>query len=407
MKTKEELIEVLKQDLVMKSKTISHIVLEGTDGVGKTSLLRNLLAGYQYRYVVYDRGELSNFVYAKKYYRPFISLQRNLPFLYLLLVANEATLRERILKRAIIEHQDMQTVEYELNKIKDQSMFVEAARQFENDYHIIMLDTTGLNEQQVCTKAMKMIDDYVDKLPCDKEETEWNKMYRKACNQTGHTFEVRANQPYIDGKMFMSESTWQNGAYETFTNKKCPDNLLFASAYSTDCYCNGIDNKDLDFAYVINSKINRRFEVLDYYLEMLKHNKTCLVSEKIQKAFEDDRFEAIPKTFGDDFIKQLSRANATIYCARDLEYLKLQTARLYEGIMANQIVFVDKDSDKNCDMLKMIHDDKSIIDLLYVTPESFIESYDKIMNNYSLRERILFNQKSWYEVLKRKVLKRV
>lgn len=404
MKTKQELIDILHQDLVMKSKTISHIVLEGTDGVGKTSLLRNLLAAYQYRYVVYDRGELSNFVYAKKYYRPFISLQRNLPFLYVLLTADESALRERILMRGIKEHQTMQTIDYELSKIKDQKLFIEAAKDFENDYHIITVDTTGLNEQQVCTKVVNMVDEYVDALPCDKEETEWNKMYRKACDKSGKTFEVRANQPYIDGKMFMSESTWQNGAYETFTNKLCPDNLLFASAYSENCYCLGTDNKDLDFAYVINSKINRRFEVLDYYLEMLKHNKTCLVSDKIQKAFDDDRFKAIPKTFGDDFIRQLSRANATVYCARDLEYLKLQTARLYEGIMANQIVFVDQESDKDCDMLKMIHRDDKIIDLLYTTPEYFVSSYDKIMNNNSLRERILFNQRSWYEVLKRKVL---
>lgn len=404
MKSKSEILEKVYTPLVMKSKTISHIIIEGTDGVGKTTLLLNLLKAYNYRYVVYDRGELSNIVYAKKYGRPFVSLQRNCPFIYVLLTCDKEVLKERIYNRAKAQNWSIGQLEAEIMKIDDQDLFIEYAKHFENDYHIITVDTTNLTAEQVCETVKNKVDEYVNNMATDKEETAWNVNYRKVYERLGHKFEVRNNQPYVDGKMMMSESTWQNGAYETFTDKSCPDNLIFSMVYSEDVYCKSTENKDLDFAYVINSKINRRHEIIDYYMEMLKYNKTCLVSEKIYNAFEDERFVSMPKAFGDDFIKQLSRANATIYCARDLEYLKLQTARLYEGIISKQLVFVDKESDKNCDMLKQIFKDRyDIINLLYVTPNEFIQNYETIMSNEDLRQEILNIQSAWYENLKRSI----
>lgn len=84
----------------MKSKTITTLVVEGTDGVGKTTLYKNLLDYYNYMYCVYDRGELSNIVYAEKYNRPFCSTQRGLPILYILLICNKSELKRRIIERA-------------------------------------------------------------------------------------------------------------------------------------------------------------------------------------------------------------------------------------------------------------------------------------------------------------------
>lgn len=399
MKTKEQLIDELYTPLIMKSKTISHIVLEGTDGVGKTTMLLNLLRHYNYRYIVYDRGELSNFVYAKKYNRAFISLQRNMPMLYVLLTCDKDILRKRIIKRGKDNGLTDTEILNDIIKIDDQDMFIQAANNFKNDYHIITVDISYLDELDACHKVAAEIDKYVNSLPTDTEETNWNIMYRKACNMFGLTLKVRDNQPYINDIMFMSESTWQNGAYETFTDKTCPDNLLYSLAYSLDCHKYDVSNKDLDFAYVINSKINRRHEIIDYYLEMAKNGMSCLVSNKVFDALNVDYFVSMPRAFGDEFIKQLSRAKATIYCARDLEYLKLQTARLYEGIIANQIVFVDMESDKNCDMLKQIHKDKMLIDLLYVTPQTFIRNYTTILDNPILYQRILDNQKQWYKTL--------
>ena len=402
MKTKQEILDKVSIDsYVMKSKTISHIILEGTDGVGKTTMLVNLLRLYNYRYVVYDRGELSNMFYAKKYNRPFVSLQRNLPFLHVVLTCDKQELKKRIIARQKDRGVNNLELIEELAKINDQDKIVELAESMKNDFHIIIVDITALNEYQAVTKVAQEIDKYVNALPCDKEETQWNESYRLACEKLGLSFKVRANQPYINDQMMMSESTWQNGIYETFRDKTCPDNLIFSLSYDYKKWIreNNI-KKDLDFAYVINSKINRRHEIIDYYLKMLENDKTCLVSEKIHDAFEDERFKQMPRTFGDGFINQLSRANATIYCARDLEYLKLQTCRLYEAILSRQILFVDKESDKDCDMLKQIYgNDTKLIDLLYVTPDTFIENYNKIMKNDRLHQKILSKQLMWYKNL--------
>lgn len=393
MKTKQEILKEVECELTMKSKTISHIILEGTDGVGKTSTLVEILKQCNYRYVVYDRGELSNFVYAKKYNRPFISLQRNLPFVYVLLTCSKKQLSERIYRRGY----DFGDIE----KVDMQDEFIKYAKAFKKDFHVLYVDTTDKLVDEVATEIIRKVDKLVDSLKTDDIETEWNKAYRRAYEKLGMKFEVRNNQPYVNGMMFMSESTWQNGAYETFSDKSCPDNLVFSLSYSKDCYCDTIDDKIYDFAYVINSKINRRHEVVDYYLEFAKYGKTCLVSEKLQKAIDCDLFVSMPKVFGDDFIKELSKAKATVYCARDLEYLKLQTCRLYEAIIANQILFVDKQSDTDCEMLKQIHEnDEQLIKLLYVTPKTICNNYNIIVNNRSLHEKILFNQKEFYSNIK-------
>ena len=405
--SKQEIIDKLKTPLVMKSKTISHIVLEGIDGVGKSTQVYKVLKACNFRYIVYDRGELSNFVFAKRYNRPFISLQRNLPFIYVLLTCDKPQLAKRILNRGQKLGETAEEIHQELKKIDLQSEFIEAAKYFENDYHIITIDTTKLSITETTKEIVKRVDEYCATLPEDETETDWNKSYRKAAKKLGYKFEVRNNQPYLNGKMFMSESTWQNGAYETFSDKSCPDNLLFALSYSKSAYCQGTRSKTIDFAYVINSKINRRWEVLDYYEEMLKHNKTCLVSEKVANAYEEDNFIPMKRAFGNDFLKQLNKCKATIYCARDLEYLKLQTCRLYEAIMANQLIFVDKASDKDCEMLKRIFKrNTDIINLLYVTPETFIENYEYIISNKQLHETILKTQSKWYEQLKFEVFKK-
>ena len=409
MKTKQEILDFVKTDLVMKSKTISHIILEGTDGVGKTTMLVNLLKHYNYRYIVYDRGELSNMFYAHKYGRTFVSLQRNLPFLHVVLTCDKDELTKHIISRQSLKGINNYELIEELKKIDDQDKIIELAKAMKNDFHVIIADITGRDEKSACLYVAKLIDEYVENLPEDTELTEWNKSYKLACEKLGYKFEVRANQPYLNGEMMMSESTWQNGAYETFTDKRCPDNLIFSMSYNTDYWLNKahITNKDLDFAYIINSKINRRHEIVDYYLEMQKNNKTCLVAEKIYNAFEDDEhFKLMPRTFGDGFIKQLSRAKATVYCARDLEYLKLQTARIYEAILSNQILFVDKDSDKNQDILKQIYGYSEYVNILTVTPETLCKKYDYIINEPEIYNVILDRQREWYKELIFKVFKK-
>lgn len=394
--TKSEIESRLYTPIKMKSKNITHIILEGGNGVGKTSLIPKLMKESNYEYVIYDRGEISNFVYSKMYGRPFISLQRNLPFIYVVLICSEKVRRERIQKRG-----------YDLDDLEqsDQFLFVDAAEKMKDDFHIIILDTSELTINETAKEILRLVNEYRNKLKVDDEETDWNKSYRKACENLGLKFEVRENQPYINDKLCMSESTWQNGYYETFSDKETfPDNLLFSLTYSKN---QKIVSKSLDFAYVINSKINRRPEIIEYYLSFLENGKTCLVSDKVYEAFDKtSQFKKIDRVFGNNFIEALSKAKATVYCARDLEYLKLQTARLYEAILANQIVFVDHLSDINQDILKQIHKDEKLIKLLTVSPHSICEKYEHIIKDDYLKTKILANQKNWYLKIRKNLVDR-
>ena len=121
---------------------------------------------------------------------------------------------------------------------------------------------------------------------------------------------------------------------------------------------------------------------------------SCLVSNN-DLIPQDKHLVRMNRVFGEDFINELSRSVATVYCARDLEYLKLQTARLYESILAGNIVFVDKLSDTQCDILKAIHGNNSrLINLLYVTPNTICEHYRNL--TASDRIEIITNQVNYY-----------
>lgn len=381
----------------MKSRNITTIIVEGTDGVGKSELIKQLFNIYNYRYMVYHRGELSNLVYALKYNRPFAITQNGLPFLHILLTCDKEEIKRRIIHRGIERNELAVTVKKEIEKVNDQDVFIELASKLSNDYHMIILDTTDKSISEVGKAAAKMIDEYVSNLRNDEQISEWNKVYKNACDKLGLSFSSKDNQPYINDIQFMSELTCHNGVYERFDNKEYPDNLIFSLSYSIDESM--VDNiqKTEDFSYIINSKILRRPEVYDYYNAFINHNKTCIVSDSLN--MEHQLLKRQKRVFGDDFVLSQVKAKATVYTARDLAYLKMQTARLYEAILAKQIVFVDKLSDLDCDILKQIHNDENIISLLYTTPEEVCDAYDKIINDSTLYHSIINAQTEWYNNL--------
>ena len=239
----------------MKSKYITNIIIEGPDGVGKTTLYRNLLEHYNYRIPVYDRGELSNFVYAKKYDRPFSAMQRHLPILYILLLCDKKVLAKRIMNRGAETDDEVQL---ELNKVDDIDVFKKYLPEFKKDYHVIDIDTTDLNEQETLEKAVKLIDEYITKLTCDSEASysAWNKVYSEQCKKLGLEYKVINNQPFINNKAIMAETNLHQGIYETFTDKRCPHNLIYCEQYF-DKPLNIVQFEDRkeDFTYIINSKI--------------------------------------------------------------------------------------------------------------------------------------------------------
>ena len=373
----------------MRYKNVNNLIIEGPDGVGKTTLIMGIFEKYNYRYMCYHRGELSNYIFAHKYNRPFTATQRGLPFLNIVLLCNPTELGRRIMDRGGETDDDVQ---YELEKVTDNELFKKYAEEFKNDYDIFVIDTTNLSPQDVLNKVSEELDRRFEEDAKDSEISEWNERYKIACRKFGLRFDVIDNQPYIEGKPIMVESTLHNGLYETFTDKRFPDNLLYSLAYDKS----KIKRKPIsfDFNYVINSKIKRRPEIYDYYNAFIKNNLTCLISNN-PLIPEHKNLVRMNRVFGEEFINELSSSFATVYCARDLEYLKLQTARLYESILAGNVVFVDKLSDTNCDILKAIHgDDEELITLLYVTPETICEHY-KLLTLKTIN-KILTNQMNYF-----------
>ena len=52
-------------------------------------------------------------------------------------------------------------------------------------------------------------------------------------------------------------------------------------------------------------------------------------------------------------------------------------------------------------MLRQIHKDEQLVDMLTVIPVTICDRYDAIMKDQSLVEKILSNQNAWYENMKK------
>lgn len=378
----------------MKSKYITHIILEGCDGVGKDTILSKLWPLYNFKYRVYCRGEISDFVYAKKFGREFISTQRGLPFLYVVIIKDKNIIKEQIIKRDI-------DVENELKKVEDQQLFIEAAYTLAHDYHIIILDITGMTLDESVNYIYNSTIEYIKSLTERDENNEFNKMYIKGASKLGKDWYVKGGQTFLDDDMIMADAQLHNGRFETYSDKTIPHNLIFSYGYD---YQDKLDidefyQRPYDFAYPINSKILVRHEIYDYINE-LNNNNLLLMTTDSKYIPQLPNIIRKPKVFGDDYIKMLSKAKATFYCSRDLAYLKMMTVRCYEATRANQIIFVDHVTDPGCEILTQIHGgNKKLIKLLYCSENTLANKYKEVLKNKKLVETILKNQIKWYNKL--------
>lgn len=391
----------------MKSKYITHVILEGVDGVGKDTIASKLWRAWNFKLRTYVRGEISDYVYAKKFNRPFISTQRGLPFLYVLLLASENDLKDRIINRSIVANLSPKETAEEILKIQDQRLFTDAAHELHNDYHIIEYCTTGKTITKICEDIIELVWNYIHSLPCDKEINNFNEMYKKGCDKVGIELKVKGNQPFFNDNMIMADAQLHNGAYETFTDKTIPHNLIFSLAYTYKNYFNEV-NKEFDICYPINSKILVRKEVYDY-IEKIRHSGLTFLTTDSEYIPKYKCIHRMPKVFGDEYIKEIAKAKATIYTARDLAALEMITVRPYEATLAGQVIFVDKLSDKKCKLLSQIYPSDSETDrlcrrLLQCTPEDIVEKYQTVMKNEQLVKYILHKQIYWYETLRESVM---
>lgn len=361
----------------MKNKNITTVVVEGTDGVGKSELIKQLFKIYNYKYMCYHRGELSDLVYSLKYNRPIYIGQNNSSIIYILLTCGKEELEKRIRSR---NYKDEKELNDEIAKIDDQETFIYYAFKLKDRYNMFLLDTTGKSIEQVGIEASHIIDDYINKLNSDEELSQWNEMYKKGANKLGLDFKSIDNQPYINNIQFIGELNLHNGYFEKFTDKRYPTNLIFSYAYDVKDN-RKFDDKKIDFQYIINSKIKDRPEIKEYFDNFKINNKTCLTGES--NPYVDNVYILpLKRCFGDEFIYKTGQAKATLYCAREIAFLEFQTARLYEGILANNIVFIDNYTDPLMKIGKSIYgEDKKLLDLIYVYPETICKNYDEILKN--------------------------
>lgn len=372
----------------MKSKNITTIILEGSDGVGKDSVAHEMWQVHDKHFRVYVRGELSDYFYAKKYNRPFISTQRGLPFIYVLLTADKEILRKRICER---EYESEERLQEELEKVNDQEKIIKLLDEFSKDYHVITIDTSNKSIKEVAETVWTKVQEYQDNLAKDPEINEYNKMYKRGCDKLGLKFYVRDNQPFIDNNSIMADAQLHNGSYETFDDKTMPHNFIFSLGYDDT---EKIENTgEFDFSYIIGSKIAVRQEVNDYFTAFKSNNLSCMTRETYST-----------KVFGNDYLKRIAKSKATVYCCRDLAYLEMITVRPYEAALASQIMFVDKQTDPECKILRQIYtesDELYIIDKLYVTPDTIAENYRSLTNDDI--DMIITAQKRWYNKLKHQI----
>lgn len=381
----------------MKSKFITHIILDGPDGVGKSSLSAVLWPMFNFEQRVYVRGELSDYVYAKKFGRPFVSTQTNLPFLHVLLYKSREEIKQQIIKRDGPNASDLST-------LGDMSAFIYAAQKLDKDYHIICVDISGLDLMTAAEKVYAECMCYINNLPDDPEINSYNDMYAKGASKLGKKWTVKGNQTFLDGTMIKADAQLHNGRFETIEDKSFAHNLIFSLAYKNTKACSfeEFNARQIDFCYPIASKLKVRKELYEYFEYINRANKSCLIRD--DELMPNMRNGVIlPKCFGDDFIKQLSRAKATVYTNRDLAYLEMITVRPYESTLANNIMFVDIYTDPCSKLLQQIYDkDNELISALTVTPANFVEKYEKIVHDKQLVEFILKKQHEWYDDLVRK-----
>lgn len=375
-------------------KNIFNLIIEGADGVGKSTLINGLFKNYNFRYMCYHRGELSNFVFAKKYGRQFFATQNKFPFLYIYLYCSKEELHNRIMSRSCKEGWNDADTMNEISKIEDVDLFEEAYNDMKKDYDIVRIDTSNCSKEETLKKVIDFLDNRERSIKEDEVLTSWNKMYLKICNKLGISFKVYDNQPYIEGRPVMVESTLHNGEYETYADKKCYDNTLYAMAYDEV----KLQKKVYDFNYIINSKIKRRPEIFEYYKAFEKGLLTCQISGRNDLVKESDCLIKQKDFTGNDYLSNISKSNATVYCSRDLAYLELQTARLYEAILAKNIIFVDEETDRDNKILKQIYvDDLFMQNFMRVNPSNVAAKY-KSLNKNSINYILDCQDKFWKKI---------
>lgn len=363
----------------MLPKNVSMIFIEycETDTDFMTRLCNDVSYKLNNRYLVKYNGDIAEFIKAEREGRVPHKYLHNVPALHVVLYDK--------------------TSNSKLNECN--SVYVRAAVLLKDEYNIIPIETSSMTYNEMVKTIVEKVNEFVAALPVDKEINAFNELYKKGAEKYGLKVTVRENQPYLENQQFMADFQYHNGLYETFEDKSMPDTLLYAAAYeNTETQTM---YKPYDFQYPINSKILFRPEVKDY----VKHISDSLTLLTTESHYLDDvanmkNVKMFGKVFGDEYIKQLSQAKATIITNRELYHTEMMTARWYEAVLANTVIFVDNITDPANKVLRQIHgNNETLIGLLSVIPETIVNNYLTVISDEDLVRQILDAQHNWFNKL--------
>lgn len=151
----------------MHYRNVRNLIIEGPDGVGKSTLIDGLFKHYDYKYMCYHRGELSNKLFAKKFKRVFYETQRGLPFLYIVLTASKRCLTSRIIKRANFENWTEEQKQKELETVSYSNEYSNLANEMIQNYDVCIINTSDKSDKDVLNEVIHLLD---FRELCDKED---------------------------------------------------------------------------------------------------------------------------------------------------------------------------------------------------------------------------------------------
>lgn len=363
------------------NNNISHVVIEGCDGVGKSTLLFGLQKkfnriGPSFR----DRGELSDFVYAKKFGRSVVSVnQCHLPFLYVLITKSEDEIRKQLERRAQIDPIAAKDLSEELDAIKDQRFFMDVYHEFKVDHHAIMCNLTGMSIDESIDFVYNKINEYIDHLPKDCADSTTHFILSNAACKKQWRFHSINGQPYFNSKMAILDPDKHNGVYETVTDKTYPISLMFAAEFEP--YVKDRVKTDKNLAIVDNRVFTNSHEVI------LPEHITNVI------------------TGIEGFMNVFNTSSCVEYYTR-YGYRHGVSPMLYLAAMANTVIFFDQRHTLQTDIYQQIYKNREelIKYVTFISKDSLKEKKKDVFDNENVKKAILFAQKQWYLVNKTKFL---
>lgn len=375
--------------MMLKNRQFNTLIVEGPDCEQKRQFMEKLHDYFQGQYLVITHGDIYEQVYAMKHNIVPIRHTHGAQVKYIIFdfnLDNEEYMKELSLYKKVI--QKTPSEEYDMMNIVWQ----------------------GTLDKTVCRVGFRI--NFENQYESDLDLNEFNKMYKKGCEKYDLSWKVIDNQPYLGVRQIMADYQYHNGSYETYDDKTIPDTLLYSAAYTNTKSCSIADfmKKKYDVQYPINSKIKYRSDAQDYIREIVKSftlytSKSSYIDETVIDCKPDEkaRIHTFDKVFCDDYIKELSQAKTTVITNQEFAHTEMMTARWYEAVLANCIIFVDKHTDPENKVLKQIYGKNSkYVEMLTVTPETFVEKIKQIIDlpaEYQCIDEILNAQHAWYNRL--------